>query len=93
MRVIAGPEKKTRLFSEEERRSPRTTSSATRSWVTTSTRTTEVHKISIIGRGQALGYTISPPRETATWTTKKSLMANLAMTPRCAPPRRSSSTR
>src|SRR5207244_2756651 len=40
----------------------------------------DVHKISIIGRGQALGYTISLPREDRYLTTKKNLMANLAMT-------------
>src|SRR5204862_7314354 len=40
----------------------------------------EVHKISIIGRGQALGYTISLPREDRYLTTKANLMASLAMT-------------
>src|SRR5438128_5472445 len=40
----------------------------------------DVHKISIIGRGQALGYTISLPREDRYLTTKANLMANLAMT-------------
>src|SRR5437667_11860217 len=34
----------------------------------------------IIGRGQALGYTISLPREDRYLTTKANLMANLAMT-------------
>src|SRR5205823_8298850 len=40
----------------------------------------EVHKISIIGRGQALGYTISLPREDRYLTTKQNLMNQLAMT-------------
>jgi cell division protease FtsH len=38
----------------------------------------EVHKISIISRGQALGYTISLPREDRYLTTKGSLMDELA---------------
>ena len=42
--------------------------------------TDEVHKISIISRGQALGYTISLPREDRYLTTKRALMEQLAMT-------------
>src|SRR6476659_7547693 len=42
--------------------------------------TDEVHKISIISRGQALGYTISLPREDRYLTTKSALMDRLAMT-------------
>jgi cell division protease FtsH len=42
--------------------------------------TDEVHKISIISRGQALGYTISLPREDRYLTTKQSLMETMAMT-------------
>jgi cell division protease FtsH len=38
----------------------------------------EVHKISIISRGQALGYTISLPREDRYLTTKSSLLDELA---------------
>jgi len=38
-----------------------------------------VHKISIISRGQALGYTISLPREDRYLTTKSNLMDRLAM--------------
>ena len=33
-----------------------------------------MHKISIVGRGQALGYTISLPREDRYLTTKATLM-------------------
>jgi cell division protease FtsH len=39
-----------------------------------------VHKISIISRGQALGYTISMPQEDKFLTTKAELTDNLAMT-------------
>jgi cell division protease FtsH len=42
--------------------------------------TDEVHKISIVSRGQALGYTISLPREDRYLTTKASLMSQMATT-------------
>ena len=79
MRVIAGPEK-SRLFSEKGGRSPRTTRWVTRSSTTTSEGTDEVHKISIVSRGQALGYTISLPAEDHYLTTKGTLMDKMAMT-------------
>jgi cell division protease FtsH len=80
MRVIAGPEKKTRLFSEEERRITAYHELGHAIVGHYLDQDTDVHKISIIGRGQALGYTISLPREDRYLTTKKSLMGSLAMT-------------
>jgi cell division protease FtsH len=80
MRVIAGPEKKTRLFSEEERRITAYHELGHAIVGHYLDQESEVHKISIIGRGQALGYTISLPREDRYLTTKASLMNNLAMT-------------
>ena len=80
MRVIAGPEKKTRLFSEEERKITAYHELGHAIVGHYLDQDTDVHKISIIGRGQALGYTISLPREDRYLTTKKSLMGNLAMT-------------
>jgi cell division protease FtsH len=80
MRVIAGPEKKTRLFSEEERRITAYHELGHAIVGHFLDQESEVHKISIIGRGQALGYTISLPREDRYLTTKANLMANLAMT-------------
>src|SRR5215216_3970313 len=80
MRVIAGPEKKTRLFSEEEKRITAYHELGHAIVGHYLDQDTDVHKISIIGRGQALGYTISLPREDRYLTTKKSLMGNLAMT-------------
>jgi cell division protease FtsH len=78
MRVIAGPEKKTRLFSEEERRITAYHELGHAIVGHYLDQESDVHKISIIGRGQALGYTISLPREDRYLTTKKSLMGNLA---------------
>jgi cell division protease FtsH len=80
MRVIAGPEKKTRLFSEEERKVTAYHEMGHALVGHYLDQDAEVHKISIISRGQALGYTISLPREDRYLTTKTSLMDQLAMT-------------
>jgi cell division protease FtsH len=80
MRVIAGPEKKTRLLSEEERKITAYHEMGHALVGHYLEHTDEVHKISIISRGQALGYTISLPREDRYLTTKTALMEQLAMT-------------
>jgi cell division protease FtsH len=80
MRVIAGPEKRTRLFSEEERKITAYHEMGHALVGHYLEHTDEVHKISIISRGQALGYTISLPREDRYLTTKASLMHQMAMT-------------
>jgi cell division protease FtsH len=80
MRVIAGPEKKTRLLSEEERKITAYHELGHALVGHHLEHTDEVHKISVISRGQALGYTISLPREDKYLTTKKALMEQLAMT-------------
>jgi cell division protease FtsH len=80
LRVIAGPEKKTRLLSDKER-------------VVTAyhemghalvghflANSDPVHKISIVSRGQALGYTISMPAEDKFLTTRAQLEDTMAMT-------------
>jgi cell division protease FtsH len=80
MRVIAGPEKKTRLLSEEERKITAYHELGHALVGHYLEHTDEVHKISVISRGQALGYTISLPREDKYLTTKTALMEQLAMT-------------
>jgi cell division protease FtsH len=80
MRVIAGPEKKTRLLSEEERKITAYHELGHALVGHYLEHTDEVHKISGISRGQALGYTISLPREDRYLTTKTALMEQLAMT-------------
>ncbi len=80
MRVIAGPEKKSRILSEKER-------------VVTAyhemghalvghflPNADPVHKISVVSRGQALGYTISMPDEDKFLTTRAQLEDAMAMT-------------
>jgi cell division protease FtsH len=78
MRVIAGPEKKTRLFTEEEKKITAYHELGHAIVGHYLNQEAEVHKISIVGRGQALGYTISLPREDRYLTTKSRLMAELA---------------
>jgi len=80
MRVIAGPEKKSRLFSEKERKviAYHEMGHALVGHFVNST--DEVHKISIVSRGQALGYTISLPTEDSYLTAKSELMSTMAMT-------------
>src|SRR6059036_1581283 len=78
MRVIAGPEKKTRLLSEEERKITAYHELGHAIVGHYLEHTDEVHKISVISRGQALGYTISLPREERYLTTKTALMEELA---------------
>jgi cell division protease FtsH len=80
MRVIAGPEKKSRLFSEKERKITAYHEMGHALVGYFLEETDEVHKISIVSRGQALGYTISLPSEDRYLTTKGALMAQMAMT-------------
>ena len=80
MRVIAGPEKKTRLFSEHERKVTAYHEMGHAIVGHFLENTDDVHKISIISRGQALGYTISLPREDRYLTTKTDADGELAMT-------------
>jgi cell division protease FtsH len=80
MRVIAGPEKKSRLFSEKERKITAYHEMGHALVGYHLDETDEVHKISIVSRGQALGYTISLPSEDRYLTTKGTLMDQMAMT-------------
>ncbi len=80
MRAIAGPEKKSRLFSEKERKITAYHEMGHALVGFYLEGTDEVHKISIVSRGQALGYTISLPSEDRYLTTKGTLMAQMAMT-------------
>jgi cell division protease FtsH len=80
MRVIAGPEKRTRLIGEHERKITAYHEMGHAFVGHFLEETDPVHKISIISRGQALGYTISLPKEDRFLQTKAALMDNLAMT-------------
>jgi len=80
MRVIAGPEKKTRVMSEKERLVTAYHEMGHAMVAHYLKNTDPVHKISIISRGQALGYTISLPTEDKFLTTRAELSDTLAMT-------------
>jgi cell division protease FtsH len=80
MRVIAGPEKKTRLLSEHERKVTAYHEMGHALVGHYLPNCDPVHKISIISRGAALGYTISLPSEDKFLTTRQALMDQMAMT-------------
>ncbi len=80
MRVIAGPEKKTRVMSEKERLITAFHEMGHAIVGHYLEHSDPVHKISIISRGQALGYTISMPQEDRFLTTRAELTDNMAMT-------------
>jgi len=80
MRVLAGPEKKTRIISEKEKAITAYHEMGHALVGHFLEHTDPVHKISVVSRGQALGYTISLPIEDKFLTTKGELMDTLAMT-------------
>ncbi len=80
MRVIAGPEKKTRVMGEKERLITAYHEMGHAIVGHYLEHADPVHKISIVGRGQALGYTISMPQEDKFLTTRAELLDSMAMT-------------
>ncbi|HKC78292.1 MAG TPA: ATP-dependent zinc metalloprotease FtsH, partial [Gaiellaceae bacterium] len=80
MRVIAGPEKKTRLLSEDERKITAYHEMGHAMVGHYLPNADPVHKISVISRGQALGYTISMPQEDKFLTTRAELQDTMSMT-------------
>ena len=79
MRVIAGPEKKTRVFSELERKITAYHEMGHALVGHFLDHTDPVHKISIVSRGQTLGLTVSLPTEDRFLTSRSALMDQLAM--------------
>jgi cell division protease FtsH len=80
MRVIAGPEKKTRVMSDKERLVTAYHEMGHAIVGHLLPNCDPVHKISIISRGQALGYTISLPSEDKFLTSRAELTDTMAMT-------------
>jgi cell division protease FtsH len=78
-RVIAGPERKTRLISEKEKEITAYHEAGHAIVGALLPEADPVHKISIIPRGQALGVTMSLPTEDRFMMSRSQLMAQLSM--------------
>ena len=78
-RVIAGPERRTRLISDDEKRVIAYHESGHALVGHVLPNTDPIHKISIIPRGQALGYTQSLPTEDKFLVRKGEMVDDLAM--------------
>ena len=78
-RVIAGPEKKGRVMTEDERRTIAYHESGHALIGHLLEHADPVHKISIISRGQALGYTLSLPEEDHFLETRNAMLDDLAV--------------
>ncbi len=77
-RVIAGPERKSRLLSEEERRITAYHEAGHALVAYHLPHCDPVHKVSIVARGMAAGYTISLPEEDRTVVTRSKFEDQLA---------------
>jgi len=78
-RVVAGPEKKTRLISEREKAIIAYHETGHALLAHSLPNADPVHKISIIPRGRALGYTLTLPTEDKYLVTRSELIDQLAM--------------
>jgi cell division protease FtsH len=76
-RVIAGPERKSRLISEEEKRIVAYHEAGHAIVMNAIPQANPVHKVSIIARGMAAGYTLSLPDYDRTMMSRKKLQAEL----------------
>jgi cell division protease FtsH len=78
-RVMAGPERKSRVMSEEERRLIAYHEGGHAMVAHILPNTDEVHKITVIPRGRALGYTLTLPEQDKFMMTREELRDELAM--------------
>lgn len=76
-RVIAGPERKSRLISEEEKRIVAYHEAGHAVVMNALPQADPVHKVSIIARGMAGGYTLALPEEDRTLMARKKMMADM----------------
>ncbi len=78
-RVVAGPERKSRIITDKEKRTIAYHESGHALVGHILENADPVHKISIIARGQALGYTLSMPNEDRFLNAKKEMLDSLAV--------------
>jgi cell division protease FtsH len=78
-RVVAGPERKTRLIGEKEKRIIAYHEAGHALVAHALPNADPVHKISVIPRGRALGYTLTLPTEDRFLVTREELIDELAM--------------
>ena len=78
-RVMAGPERKTRVMDERERRLIAYHEGGHAMVAHVLPNTDEVHKITVIPRGRALGYTLTLPEQDKFLMTREQLRDELAM--------------
>jgi cell division protease FtsH len=76
-RVIAGPERKSRLISEEEKRIVAYHEAGHAVVMNVLPEADPVHKVSIIARGMASGFTLALPEEDRTLMPRKKLIADM----------------
>ena len=76
-RVIAGPERKSRLISEEEKRIVAYHEAGHAVVMNALPQADPVHKVSIIARGMSGGYTLALPEEDRTLMPRKKLLADM----------------
>ncbi len=78
LRVMAGPERKSRVLSEQERRITACHEVGHAMVMRLLPHSDPVHKVSIISRGQALGITVQRPTEDRYLVSKSQLLARMA---------------
>ena len=78
-RVMAGPERKTRIMDEEERRLIAYHEGGHALVAHVLPNTDEVHKITVIPRGRALGYTLTLPEQDRFLLSREQMLDELAM--------------
>ena len=76
-RVIAGPERKSRLISEEEKRIVAYHEAGHAVVMNALPQADPVHKVSIIARGMAGGYTLALPEDDRTLMPRKKMIADM----------------
>ena len=78
-KVMLGPERKGRVYNEQDKRTAAFHEAGHALVATSLPDSDPVHKISIISRGRAGGYTLKVPEEERSFKTRKSFIAELAV--------------